>query len=221
MLPLRFVETDREGFEEPVVEIWRDDEFIGMVFWDGDATIVQIFPEGDGTPKDLELGELMRVLELSGQIAVPEEGEGEFEELRAFVSSSSPAAQPPGLDDEGWDEEDSVVLELVSEFDPQAVHRSADGESFFLREVAAQFIKRSEELDLAVVEMEAFDWDGYELTARPNLNLLIRTSQPESWVIFRPKANFEALDVLGRWPDRETLVVAFVAQQPNGETFVA
>ena len=30
MLPLRIVETDREGFDEPIVELWRDDDFVGM-----------------------------------------------------------------------------------------------------------------------------------------------------------------------------------------------
>ncbi len=39
MIPMRLVETDREGFDEPVVELWRDDEFVGMVFWDGDTAV--------------------------------------------------------------------------------------------------------------------------------------------------------------------------------------
>ena len=55
MIPIRIVETDRDDFDQPVVELWRDDEFIGMVFWDEDTTFVQIYPDDDGDVKDIEL----------------------------------------------------------------------------------------------------------------------------------------------------------------------
>ena len=48
MIPLRIVETEREDFDGPIVELWRDDEFIGMVFWDGETSVVQVYPSKDG-----------------------------------------------------------------------------------------------------------------------------------------------------------------------------
>ena len=53
MYPLRIVETDRDGFDQTVVELWREDEFVGMVFWDGSVPVVQIYPAGDDV-HDLE-----------------------------------------------------------------------------------------------------------------------------------------------------------------------
>ena len=86
MLPLRIVETERPEFDEPVVELWRDDEFIGMVFWDGEESIVQIYTDQDGDVHDLETTDLLRVLDVAVRIVTPldqfAEDEGEY--LEAF-----------------------------------------------------------------------------------------------------------------------------------------
>lgn len=212
MLPLRIVETDREGFDEPVVELWRDDEFVGMVFWDGEATVVQVYPAAAGDVHDLELRDLLRVLDMAERIVDPlameDDGLGE---LRMAVAET----------EGGWEDEHPATVELVEEFDPQAAHRSEDGEGYFPASIAPAFITRCEELGLAVVEMEGFDWDGRSLAARPGLELMIRPETMMSWGEFRVYANARAADTLNDWPTRETLVVAFVVQQPDGETFVA
>jgi hypothetical protein len=213
MLPLRIVETDREGFEEPVVELWRDDEFVGMVFWDGEAAVVQVYPAAEGDVHDLELRDLLRVLDMAERIVDPfamddDDGLGE---LRLAVAET----------EGGWDEEDPATVELVEEFDPQALHRSDDGEGYFPGSIAPSFITRCEELGLAVVEMEGFDWDGRALAARPGLELMVRPETAMSWGEFRSYANARAADTLNDWPTRDTLVIAFVVQQPDGETFVA
>ncbi len=217
MLPLRILESKRDGFDGPIVELWRDDEFVGMVFWDEDAAIVQIYPDDDGDVKDLDARELMRVLDMAERIVSPDAGDEEFADLRAEFGGSVVS----GDDREGWDNEHPATLSLVGEFDPQAVHRTDDGEGFFPRDVADAFIRRCDELDLAVVEMEAFDLDGASLIPRPNMNVVIRVQGETEWNVFRPAANARALDALHEWPSRESLVVAFVVQQPDGETFVA
>ena len=56
MLPIRIIETEREDFDGPVVELWRDDDFIGFVFWDGESTILQVYPDGDGDVHDIDVG---------------------------------------------------------------------------------------------------------------------------------------------------------------------
>lgn len=213
MLPLRIVETDREGFDEPVVELWRDDEFVGMVFWDGEATVVQVYPAATGDVHDLDLRDLLRVLDTAERIVDPfaMDADDGLEELRRSV------AEPA----DRWEDEDPTTLELVEEFDPQAVHRSEEGEGYFPGSIAPSFITRCEELGLAVVEMEGFDWDGRALSARPGLELMVRPETTMSWAEFRSYANARAADTLNDWPTRESLVVAFVVQQPDGETFVA
>ena len=213
MIPMRIVESEREGFDEPVVELWRDDEFVGMVFWDGDVAVVQVYPDGDGDVFDLDLGELVQVLEMAERIVTPEEmleGMG----AEGFVVTE-------GEEEEDWSGEHPATLELVGEFDPQAAHRTADGEGFFPRAVAVEFIRRCDELGLAVAEMEGFDLEGNILKPRPNLTLTVRVPGVGDWSTFRAAANAMAMDTLSGWPQRSTLVIAFVVQQPDGESFVA
>jgi len=209
MIPIRMVETDREDFG-PVVELWRDDEFIGMVFHDGDITVAQIYPDSDGDVHDLDVANLMQVLELADQIVDPRAFDDDLAGLRAEASGEAE-----------WEQEHPATVELVTEFDPQATYRSEDGEGFFAAAVALAFIKRCEELDLAVVELEGFDFDGSELHARPGLELVVRPQEVMGWGQFRMFANGRALESLTDWATRDTLVFAFVVQQPDGETFVA
>lgn len=207
MLPLRIVETERDGFDQTVVELWRDDEFIGMVFWDGSATVVQIYPAG-GDVHDLELNDLLRILDTAHRIVDP----FAFEEAEGLIA--------PRASGDQWDEEDPAVTALVGEFDPQAVHRSEDGEGFFPVAVAAAFIERCRGLGLAVVEMEGFDLVSGQLKGRPGLELMIRPQEAASFAEFQASANDLAGATLGNWPQRDSMVIAFVVQQQDGETIV-
>lgn len=215
MIPFRIVETDREGFETPVVELWRDDEFVGMVFWDGETSILQIYPDDDGDVKDVEVNDLFRILEFANQIVTPEEfrsGEG-FDELRASLAAES------GGDDE-YEYSNPGVVTLLGEFDDLVAYRNDDGEGFFPKDVAQRFVARCDELDLAVVEMEGFDLDIDQLTARPNLTFIARSLE-DDWETFRPSANETAAARLREWPTRDSMVVAFVVQLEDGESIVA
>jgi len=212
MIPLRIVETEREDFEGPIVELWRDDDFVGQVFWDGETTIIQIYPAGDGDVHDIPIQDLHRVLDTAERIVDPLALEDDdFEELRQDLS-----ARPGGADsgDEGTNQ-------LMAEFDSLATYRAEEGEGFFPRDVAERFIKRCEELALVVVEMEAFDLEDGKLKPRPGLELMIRPESMMSWPEFRAYANARAADTLASWPRRESLVFAFVIQQPDGESIVA
>lgn len=209
MLPLRIVETQRADFDGPIIEIWREDVFVGMVFWDGEASVVQVYPSGDGDVHDLELRDLVRVLDLAEQIVDP----GAFEDEESSLQERIAGA--------GWDDEDPVTVELVGEFDPQAAHRTTDGEGFFPRAVAEAFLVRCEELGLAVVEMEGADLDGEVVIPRPGLTLTVRPEAVMGWPEFRSYANARAADALAAWPHRSSLMISFVVQQPDGETFVA
>ena len=213
MIPMRITETDREDFDEPVVELWRDDEFIGMVFWDEDTAVVQIYADDDGDVKDLDARDLIRVIDLAERIVSPLSDDEEFSDIRMSIRDA--------VGEDGWDEEDPATMALVEEFDALVVHRSDDGEGFFTRPVGQEFIKRCDELGLAVVEMEAFDLDGASLIPRANLSLTVRAEGVSDWEVFQPAANVRAADTLTDWPERASLVVSFVVQQPDGETFVA
>lgn len=222
VIPMRIVETSREGFDEPVVEIWRDDEFIGMVFWDDEETIVQIYPDDDGDVKDLDARELLRVLDLAEQIVSPYADPDADTQAggRDFIFARR-TAPDIAQEEPGWEAESEATLALVSEFDERASLRSDDGEGYFSRDVAESFIKRCDELDLAVVEMDGLERKGSDVVAIPEWSLMVKVEGRTAWAVFRPAANARALDALLDWPDRRNLLVAFVVQQPGGETFVA
>ncbi|MGI9584961.1 MAG: hypothetical protein ACR2N7_05165 [Acidimicrobiia bacterium] len=209
MLPLQLVETDRDDFEGPVVELWRGGTFIGMVFWDGEAPILQVYPDGDDV-HDLDVAELQSILDTALRIVDQEGFDEEMEQLREAA-----AAQTPGGDDH------PATIELLGEFDSQAVFRTDDGEGFFRRSIAEAFIAKCEELDLAVVEMEGFDLNGEELKALGDLVLETPTQPMMTSSQFRTFANVTAQDTLRLWPSRENLVIAFVFVQPDGESIVA
>jgi hypothetical protein len=218
MLPLRIVETDREGFDEPVVEIWMENEFVGMVFWDGSATVVQIYPAGEDDVHDLDVRDLFRVLEMAEKIVDPLA----FDEVGGLIQLGGGRTEPKREEStDDWEGEDPATVDLLSEFDPEAAFRSEDGEGFFPRAVAERFVRRCDELRLAVIEMEGFDLVDGALKSRPGLELVIRPQPVMSAAEFCLHANATALDYLDGWPRRDTLVVAFVVQQQDGETIVA
>lgn len=212
MLPIQLAETERDDFDGPIVEFWRGDDFIGMVFWDGNAPIVQFYPDADGDVQDLDINELQRLLDTALKIVDPDAFGEEFDELREAVAA---------VNESEWGDEHPATIELLAEFDDQAVYRTEDGEGFFPKAVAGAFINKCEEIDLAVVEMEGFDLEGDTLIARPKLDLQVSPQSVMSWSEFRTFANASAQDTLRSWPSRETLVVAFVFQQPDMETIVA
>ncbi|MBA2337414.1 MAG: hypothetical protein H0V96_06620 [Acidimicrobiia bacterium] len=209
MIPMRVVETMRDGFDEPVVELWRDDEFIGMVFWDEDTAVVQIYGDDDGDVKDLDVRELLRVLDVAESIVSP------------YAMSDPGSVAAAGEPGDGWQDEDPATLALAEGFDHRARHRSDDGEGFFSTEDAEALIRRCDELDLAVVEMEAFELGDDQLTALAGQTLHIELDGSTPWNVFRPTANARATDTLLDWDPDPTTVVAFVIALPSGETFVA
>jgi hypothetical protein len=215
MLPIQMVETERDDFDGTIVELWRGDDFIGMVFWDGEAPIVQIYADGDGDVQDLDVREIQQLLDTALQIVDPGAFDDDFAALKEAVAEAV---------DETADETSELhptTASLLGEFDERAVYRTDDGEGFFRRGDAEGFIEKCEELDLAVVEMEGFDLEGEKLSPRPNLNLIVTPQKVMTWSEFRTFANATAADTLRLWPSRESLVIAFVIQQPDSETIVA
>jgi hypothetical protein len=214
MLPLRIVETDRADFEQPVVELWRGDEFVGMVFWDGEEAIVQIYPDDGGDVHDIAVEDLFRVVELATQIVMPEDQlEAEGDAFLAAVNAAAP--------DGSWDEEDPFTRTLTEEFDGEVVYRADDGEGFYDRETALALVARCDELGLAVVTMDGFDLEGAVLIPRPELSVAIAAPAALDWGVRVAAANAQIRDALEGWDTRPTLVAAFVVQQSDGETFVA
>ncbi|MEN8234123.1 MAG: hypothetical protein ABFR89_04295 [Actinomycetota bacterium] len=218
MIPIRTVETEREDFDEPVVELWRENEFVGMVFWDGASTVVQIYPAAGDDVHDLEIRDLFRALEMAERIVDPLA----FDQVEGVIQLGGGRAQAKREEPEDdWADEDPATVALLTEFDPLAAHRSEDGEGFFPRDVAERFVRKCDELRLAVVEMEGFDLASGELKARPGLELVVTPQPVMSAAEFCSHANTTALDYLNGWPRRESLVVAFVVQQQDGESIVA
>jgi hypothetical protein len=213
MLPITLVETDREDFDGPIVEFWRGEEFIGMVFHDGEDSILQIYPDGDGDVHDLDVAELQTLLDTAIRIVDP----GAMDEELALLQEAAGVGE-----ESSWDsEEHPATTALLKEFDPKAIHRTEDGEGFFPRGVAQSFIGRCEELDLAVVEMEGFDFRNGELSSNPAMDLVVTPQSMMSWSEFRTYANTTAANALATWPSRDSIVIAFVFQQPDTELIVA
>ena len=211
MLPIRMVETERDDFDGTIVEMWREDDFIGMVFWDGEAPIVQIYPDAEGDVQDIDVREIQQLLDTALQIIDPHAFEEDLTSLKEAVAEAN---------DEFSDVHPATAA-LLAEFDERAVYRTGDGEGFFSRGGAEAFIEKCEELDLGVVEMEGFDLDGEKLIPRPKLDLVVTPQKMMSWSEFRTYANATAADTLRFWPSRGSLVIAFVIQQPDSETIVA
>ncbi len=211
MLPIRLNETEREDFDGPIVELWRDDAFIGMVFWDGEAPILQVYPDGDDV-HDLDVRELQLILDTAIRIVDPDAFDREMDELRSAAAAGDP---------ETWGDEHPATVELLAEFDTRAVHRDVDGEGFFSKDVAMSFIARCEELDLAVVEMDGLSLADGEVSSIDGLDLEVPDQPLMTWSGFRSYCNATAQSVLGSWPNDPTLVVAFVLRQPDGEDIVA
>jgi hypothetical protein len=214
MLPLRIVETDRPEFDEPVVELWREDDFVGMVFWDGEETIVQIYPDDDGDVYDIEVGDLMAVLDTAIRIVTPAD---RFEEDEEEYLRSYNAEAPEGA----WDEDSEETNALTAEFDERVTYRTDDGEGFYDRETALELVARCEELGLAVVEMDGFDLQGSQLIHHPELGMYVNAPAGIDWSTRAAAANAQTRDALDAWPANPSLVAAFVIQQADGESFIA
>jgi len=211
MIPLRLVEKEHDDFDEPVVELWRDNDFVGHIFWDDDLPVVQFHLDAEGDPFDLDLRDVQRILEMADQIVSPDAfSDDELDDLRGRIQEAA----------QNGEVVDDVVGTLAEEFDERAAFRNSDGEGFFPKPVALELVARCDDLDVAVVEMEGFDLENGALIPRPNLNLLIRGSVGDQWQVFRPEANLRASSTMTDWPGRSTIVVAFVVQLPNGESVV-
>lgn len=215
MLPLRIVETDRPEFDEPVVELWRDDDFVGMVFWDGEESIVQIYPDGDGDVYDIGVDDLLRTLDLAIRIVTPAD-HLEDDDDGGYLADFN-ASAPEGA----WDDEHPATRALTDEFDDRVVLRTEDGEGFFNRDTALEMVARCEELGLAIIEADAFDLEGAVLIPRPELGVAISAPGGLDWGVRRAAANAQIQATLESWPMRPSLVAAFVIQQNDGETFIA
>jgi hypothetical protein len=214
MLPIRIVETDRPDFDEPVVELWREDEFIGMVFWDGEEALVQIYPDDAGDVFDLEIGDLMRVLDIAIRIVTPadllEEDEGEY--LQAYNANV-----PEGE----WNEELPATEALTAEFDDRVIFRADDGEGFFDRDTALEIVDRCAELGLCVIEMECYERRGSRLQMRDDLGVYVDAPVGMEWSVRAAAANAQTRAALDAWPDNPALLASVVIQQPDGEAFMA
>ncbi len=185
-----------------------------MVFWDGEESIVQIYPDRDGDVQDLETSDLLRVLDMAVRIVTPldqfAEDEGEY--LEAFN-----ATVPEGE----WDEELPATRALTTEFDDQVVFRAEDGEGFYGRNVILEMVDRCEELGLAIVEVDAFDLEGSVLIPRPELGVFVDAPAGLDAGVRAAAANAQVKTAVAAWPSRPSLVGALVIQQPDGESFVA
>lgn len=212
MLPLRIVETDRPEFDEPVVELWREDDFVGMVFWDGEEALVQVYPDDDRDVYDLEVGDLLRVLDVAIRIVTPvdqyPEEEGDYRDEYT--------GDPEGE----WDQELPTTGMLTSEFDDRVVFRADDGEGFFDRDTALELVGRCEELGLAVIEMACYERKGSRLEARPDLGVYVEAPPGIDWSVRAAAANAQTRSALESWPPGRALLGSLVVQQPDGETFI-
>ena len=126
MLPIQLVETERDDFDGTIVEMWRGDDFVCMVFWDGDTPIVQFYPDGSGDVQDLDVREIQQLLDTALQMVDPHAFDDDFSALREAVAEAAHEA----------DGVHPATAALLTEFDERAVYRTDDGEGFFHRGAA-------------------------------------------------------------------------------------
>ncbi len=187
-----------------------------MVFWDGEESIVQIYPDRYGDVFDLELGDLMRALDMAIRIVTPLDQFSEDETEGSFLQEYN-AGAPEGE----WDEESPATRSFTDEFDSQVVFRAEDGEGFYDGATALEMVARCEQLGLAVVEIDAFDLEGSVLIPRPELGVFVDAPAGMDFSVRAAAANAQVRAGLEAWPSRSSLVAALVIQQPDGESFVA
>ncbi len=213
-----FKETTPEGWDDPVAELWDDDEFVGQVYFDGVDVMTQLYPTPDGEPRVLEVAELMRVLELAARVVTPDDGE-ELSELRTALGTET-GRKDDARDDEGSDDLGAVGV-LADAFDDAAAHRGEEDEGFYPRDAVVAMVRRCNDLDLAVVHLEGFDMrDGSVEAARGYMVDIGKAHRGEPWPTFRAGCNIQAEAVLEGWPLRPSFVVAIEIEDRNGEIFV-
>ncbi len=81
-------------------------------------------------------------------------------------------------------------------------------------------VRRCDELDLAVLELEAFELVEGELEPIPEMTMFTAVDGTVPWSGFRAAANARAADALLDWGDSATRVHAFVIGLPDGDSFV-
>jgi hypothetical protein len=83
-------------------------------------------------------------------------------------------------------------------------------------------VRRCDQLDLAVLELEGFDLIAGLLEPLPEQKLFTAVDGSVPWDGFRAAANARATDALLDWDDRSgTRVFAFVIGLAGGDSFVA
>lgn len=98
-----------------------------------------------------------------------------------------------------------VVKQVEDEFRPFSTPR--DRSSLYLKpEIALKCIERCEELDVAVIGLDAFILEGRRLKPRTDIMADWSIWRPESWTEFRSGCNRMSADVLERIPHEEGLV---------------
>lgn len=215
-MSMHFKETTPEGWDDPVVELWDDDEFVGQVYFDGVDVMTQIYPTPDGEPRVFEVAELLRVVELAAKVIEPDDA-SDFADLRSALGVE------PGDGDDGKAVGDDLgpVGVLADAFDDAAAHRGEEDEGFYPRTAAAAMVGRCNDLDLAVVNLEGFDLeDGYVEPAKGYAVDIGKAHRGEPWPTFRAGCNVQAEAVLEGWPVRPTFVIAVEIQDRDGEIFV-
>jgi hypothetical protein len=190
---LRIREATRADWEGPVVEVWDDDALVAQVWRDDEEVLVEVLSDADGDPFLLDVPSLIGVLDTAARIL--------------------------GVEETG--DEGDPLDRLAEEFDHLAAHRGAEDEGFYPVQVAVPFIRRCEQLGLAVISVEGFTMVAGEPAATPGYAL--RVADPlddEPWATFRAGANLQVEAVVERWPRKPGFVVAFELRDPSGEDYV-
>ena len=211
MSPIRVTEEYDEDDDQSVAQLWDDDLYIGVVYWDEETVALHLVSD-DAEGMILDALEMADALAQAIPIVAPEGSDFQIELEGLDTAARNAASGPPK----------NPTDQLVEEFDPLAMHRSPGYEGYFPIRVAMGFVARCNELDLAVARMEGFTISGKDAELVPGLKAkLADAHKGGDWATFRAGCNVQAEALLERWPNKDDFGVAFEVMEPGGETFVA
>lgn len=185
----------------PVVELVEDGRTVGIAYLDDIEVLVEFQPDEDGEAWTFDVGDLQIALDTARAMLVPDDAD--------------PLDQRPDLGG------DHPVDVLASEFDDAAARRGEEDEGFYPRPVVTRIIARAEELDLAVVSVEAVTLHEDWVEPIPGHSVDVAAAhEGDSWPAFKAGCNLLAASHLEKWHDRSGLAVSVEVADRDGDRFV-
>jgi hypothetical protein len=201
MTDLRVREAPEGEWDMPVVELIEAGRVVGIAYLDDIELLAEFYPDTNGEPWSFDVADLQRALDTAQAMLLPE-----------------------GTDalEGGIDIGDRHPVDvLAADFDDAAALRGEEDEGFYPRAAVAAIIRRSSELDLAVVSLEGVR--VHEGWAEPLAGHAVDIGDAhdgDPWPAFKAGCNVFAGAVIERWPANDGFAIAVEVADRDGDRFV-